>query len=425
MAALDEVQRLLDAARAEAIAQFDRSQAYELDGSVTAAAWLRTFLHTPPKEAAERVRSARFLADRDATRAALSSALINYGHVRVIRRALEDLPVEAWDDAEAALLAAARRCHPERLAREVGRLRQQLLPEPEVSEDEQLVDRRYLRTSTTLDGMVWLEALLDPVAARVAETAIEAFLPRDGADVDPSEKRTMRQRRCDALITAFEAALAAGEAPTSDAGVRPHVSVLVDLSVLEDRLGLARGELDELDVSGEALRGLTCDAGISRVVTGGGSLPLDVGRETPAVSPAQRRALRVRDRGCRWPGCEAPWRWTEAHHVVHWAHGGPTDLSNLVALCWHHHHRVAHGPDGEWALHLARDGTLTCTNRIGSAFVSRPAGRQPDLLDPRSGSDPLRSSLLDPARPDPDRRPARPDPPRLASEARGRYVLSA
>jgi hypothetical protein len=71
--------------------------------------------------------------------------------------------------------------------------------------------------------------------------------------------------------------------------------------------------------------------------------PLEVGRATRVVSPAQRAALAVRDGGCRYPGCDRPVAWCDAHHLRHWLHGGPTDLENLVLLCRAHHRAVHEG----------------------------------------------------------------------------------
>jgi len=70
---------------------------------------------------------------------------------------------------------------------------------------------------------------------------------------------------------------------------------------------------------------------------------LSVGRKTRTVPPALRRALDYRDRGCRFPGCGR--RYTDAHHVRHWADGGETSLSNTLLLC-RHHHRLVH--EGSW-----------------------------------------------------------------------------
>ena len=71
--------------------------------------------------------------------------------------------------------------------------------------------------------------------------------------------------------------------------------------------------------------------------------PLEVGRATRVVSAAQRAALAVRDGGCRFPGCDRPPAWCEAHHLRHWLHGGATDLANLVLLCRAHHRAVHEG----------------------------------------------------------------------------------
>ncbi|MCZ3385954.1 MAG: HNH endonuclease, partial [Actinomycetia bacterium] len=69
---------------------------------------------------------------------------------------------------------------------------------------------------------------------------------------------------------------------------------------------------------------------------------------------AQRTALWARDRGCRFPGCTAPW--THAHHINPWQHGGTTDLANGLLLCGHHH-RAIH--DGTWTIITGPDGANT------------------------------------------------------------------
>ncbi|SHN75956.1 HNH endonuclease signature motif containing protein [Cryptosporangium aurantiacum] len=89
-----------------------------------------------------------------------------------------------------------------------------------------------------------------------------------------------------------------------------------------------------------AARRIACDAGVNRVVLGPGDVPLSAGRRTRLPTPAMRRVLIARDGGCRFHGCDRPPAWTEAHHVTHWADGGPTNLDNLVLLCPFHHHRA-------------------------------------------------------------------------------------
>jgi hypothetical protein len=91
---------------------------------------------------------------------------------------------------------------------------------------------------------------------------------------------------------------------------------------------------------------------------GAPSQPLEVGRSTRVVSPAQRHALAVRDRGCVFPGCDRPLAWCDAHHLWHWVDGGPTNLNNLALLC-RAHHRTVH--DGGWQLTRGPDGRFTAT----------------------------------------------------------------
>jgi hypothetical protein len=86
--------------------------------------------------------------------------------------------------------------------------------------------------------------------------------------------------------------------------------------------------------------------------------PLEVGRSTRVVQPAQRSALAVRDGGCVFPDCDRPLAWCDAHHLWHWVDGGPTDLANLALLC-RAHHRAVH--EGGWQLTRGPDGRFTAT----------------------------------------------------------------
>jgi hypothetical protein len=89
------------------------------------------------------------------------------------------------------------------------------------------------------------------------------------------------------------------------------------------------------------VRRLACDAEVSRIITRAGTEPLEVGRRSRVISAPLRRALNHRDRGCTHPGCDTPARWCDAHHITHWADGGPTTLANLRLVC-RRHHRTAH-----------------------------------------------------------------------------------
>ena len=95
---------------------------------------------------------------------------------------------------------------------------------------------------------------------------------------------------------------------------------------------------------------------------------LEVGARTRTIPPALRRALHYRDRGCRFPGCGS--RFTQGHHIKHWANGGPTTPSNLTLLC-RRHHRAVH-EDGFQVQRLA-DGELEFRDPRGRVVASVPA----------------------------------------------------
>jgi hypothetical protein len=111
------------------------------------------------------------------------------------------------------------------------------------------------------------------------------------------------------------------------------------------RSGLGAAELSTGGrISAHEARRLACTAGVLPAVLGGASDVLDLGRSRRLFSPAQRKALGIRDRACRAEGCDIPAAWCEAHHAAQpWAGGGRTDLADGVLLCPFHHHR-AHDP---------------------------------------------------------------------------------
>ena len=109
------------------------------------------------------------------------------------------------------------------------------------------------------------------------------------------------------------------------------------------------------------VRRLACNAEIIPVVLGNKSQILDYGYDRRLFSPAQKRALLLRDRTCRAEGCNIPGTWAEAHHWIPWATLRNTDLDNGVLLCSHHHHR-AHEED-TWHLDRLPNGDVRFTRR--------------------------------------------------------------
>ena len=131
-------------------------------------------------------------------------------------------------------------------------------------------------------------------------------------------------------------------------GDRPQLVVTIDWKALRDQVGVASLD-DGQALSPAAARRVACDAGILPMLLGGAGQPLDVGRERRVFTGPLRRAVLQRDRGCAFPTCDRPPRWTQIHHLHHWIDGGRTSLDNAVAICGHHH-RVLH--HGQWRVRI-------------------------------------------------------------------------
>jgi hypothetical protein len=114
---------------------------------------------------------------------------------------------------------------------------------------------------------------------------------------------------------------------------------VVDWDVLTGRSRSGLSEfLDGTVLTPETVQRLACDAEVCRLLTGPDGEILDMGRSVRTATPAQWKALKVRDRHCRFPGCRRPWSWCDAHHLDWWwDQHGPTDVERMVLLCRYHH----------------------------------------------------------------------------------------
>lgn len=137
-------------------------------------------------------------------------------------------------------------------------------------------------------------------------------------------------------------------------GQRPHLWVMASEATLRGEPGAPGADLRWAGpVVGELARRLACDAACTQVSVNGGDV--EVGRTVRTITPAMRRKLVARDRGCRFEGCDCPPEWTEAHHIQHWMNDGETELPNLVLACWFHH-RLVH--EGGWRIWWGANGKL-------------------------------------------------------------------
>jgi hypothetical protein len=330
-AELQQVCELLELERLRRLAEIERRRLFESDGHLSAASWLATRFRVAWGAARGQTHLARALTHMPGTRRALEAGDVSLSAARVLVAARDANP-EPFDRSEDQLVEAARIHTINDLQRVASFWRQRV----ELDRlDEGLRARRRLHASVSFEGMVRVDGDLDPEAGETLLTALRAVMDaasRNGSDDD----RTPPQRRADALHEICRQWLDLADRPTV-AGERPHVTVTVDAPALAGASSGA-GDLDHVGaVDVTVVRQLSCDASVMRVVMAGRSQPLDVGRRTPIVPPVIRRAVIVRDRTCRFPGCDRPHTWCDAHHVVHWTDGGSTSLQNLLLLCRRHH----------------------------------------------------------------------------------------
>jgi len=355
----DEIAELsahLDAATARLltlIREFDARGGWNT-GFRSCAAWLSWRVGLDLGAARERVRVARALEALPLVAQALAHGQLSYAKVRALTRV-------ATPETEARLLAVGRAgtaAHVERIVRGWRSVDRRA----EGRETSCRHAGRALHVRTDEDGMVVVSGRLEPevgalltqALAAARETLYQRARVRDEAAANPegvsAETPSMAQQQADALAMLAESAL--HHLDPGAPGERYQVVVHVDAQVLADPDQPGHSVLEDgVRVSAETVQRLACDA--SRVVMrhdDNGRL-LEIGARTRTIPPALRRALHYWDRTCRFPGCGV--HFGQGHHLRHWAHGGPTTLSNLALLCRRHHravheegYQVARGPDG-------------------------------------------------------------------------------
>jgi hypothetical protein len=141
--------------------------------------------------------------------------------------------------------------------------------------------------------------------------------------------------------------------PSWQRALDPHLLIITTLDQLADLTGSGAATTDRTGaLPPHLLTLLACTATLTRIITDPHGVPLHVGRQQRLLTPGQRKALTIRDRGCIIPGCPVPAADCHAHHITPWSHGGPTNLDNLALLCWRHHQQT-HA--GIWEITI-RDG---------------------------------------------------------------------
>ncbi|WP_405243164.1 HNH endonuclease signature motif containing protein [Lentisalinibacter salinarum] len=375
----------------ELIREFDEKGYWQLPGLCSTAHWLNWQCGIGMNAAREKVRVARALPDLPKISEAFRKGEVSYSKVRAMTRVadaqnedyllgiarhgtayhvegivakyrrakrLQDAAnanfqyemrsVEHYYDDDGALVLKAR------LPAEVGALLLKAL--------DKAMDHQF-----NADDDVHVGGPSGPISSPATDVSAETPEP----DPDPEPTRyTFPQRRADALAEMAETYLAHGARDSSSAD-RYQVVVHVSAEMLDSHVGGPSGPIHSQTtsqienahhVSAETSRRLACDCSVLGLVEDADGEPLSIGRKSRSISPAIRRALRIRDKGCRFPGCTRK-AYLDGHHIRHWSDGGETSLDNLVLLC-RHHHRLVH------------EGGFDCEKSDDGEVVFRDARRQ-------------------------------------------------
>jgi len=309
-------------------------------GNISAASWIARTCGMSISSAADRVCVGEQLESLPKVAAALGSGEISFQSASALCHLRERLGENLHGFDEEEMLGYAREYSVFEL-RKLCRVAWHVAnPDGFFNEAEADFSRRYLHISQLSDGMYAVDGQMDPVSGAAFKTAAEALAQRKG----PEDDRKHSQRMVDAVGELAMHAMDQGTLPRRH-GVKPHINLTMTLEGLKNELGAPPADLDlSLPISTRTAERLACDCTMSRVLLAD-SMVIDVGRTTRTVSAPMRRALRVRDKGCRFPGCDRQVSWTSPHHIVFWARGGPNNLPNMVLLCFFHH-RLVH--EGGW-----------------------------------------------------------------------------
>ena len=350
------------------IRRFDAIEGWFRQGAMSCAHWLTWRIGLDRGTAREKVRIARALGALPRIDAAFAAGRLSYAQVRAITRV-------ANADNEERLLEVALAATGAQLERICRGLRSATKGESQAAQE------RYVRARVLGNGLVKLQVVVTPdestliidAIERVRATLTPPITALPGPVTTTIEQKPVAAPRPSAVDALLHLVSNALNHETNSAkrlsGTTSEIVIHVDRDLTEPDGTLSARLEDGTPVSAETLRRVCCDGGIVPAAVDDRGAVLDVGRRTRAIPSAIRRALWIRDQGCRFPGCMNQ-RYVHGHHIKHWLHGGPTSLDNLVLLCgWHH--RLLH--EAGFSATLDPDGELEVRTPAGAPLPAHPA----------------------------------------------------
>ncbi|BEP12149.1 HNH endonuclease signature motif containing protein [Acidothermaceae bacterium B102] len=407
------------------VAAFD-DQGFALAcGAKSTGSYLAAHAHLDPAAARRLVVAARTADRLPQLGSMLSAGDIGTDHVAAVGFSTSRLPAEVVASQDAVFAALASSAQPAQL-RAAGQHLQAMYDTDAASRDANHVrDSRYLTVAQTFGGAWHLEGLLPPEDGVALSLVLDSLSTKAGAEDD----RTATQRRADALVEMTTLTLRTGELPDTG-GDQPHVTLLVQAKPNPfaepeevdsdegwgDECRGGEGRRDEVDpdraaaslarglhdiagastgsgagaafsvtafdlsdaqllasttgISRETLQRICCDAQFNITTMDATGNILNQGRAVREPNLAQRRAVKIRDKHCVFPGCDVPAHRCQVHHVHYWRNGGCTDLCNLALVCLFHHQLVH---EHRWTLATAPP---TPDHPAGGWRAIHPDGRE-------------------------------------------------
>ena len=331
------------------IAAYDRRQGWASWEAKSCAHWLNWHCGVAPRTAREHVAVAHKLTNFDRLRKTFLAGELSYSKVRAIARVVTP-------QNESELVGLARSATASQLERMLNKL-----PNPDhIDEDGNETSPVNCTFANNNDGTMTMTVTLPTADMANARAAVNKASANTIAREQTSEEtRTDTIDRLGGMKSIRANTTAALITGTLDAhrGIESTVLVVADIETLTGQNPDGESTIDSQRVDPEVIQRLSCDGKIQTALLDNDGTEKACGAETRLVPRNLRRLLERRDHGmCQFPGCESEYR-LHAHHIIHWAHGGPTELDNLLSLCHFHHHSVHEGgwriivTDNGWAFH--------------------------------------------------------------------------
>jgi hypothetical protein len=307
------------------VRQFDERAGWLKWGLSGCAEWLHYCCDYSMSAAREKVRVAHALKTLPGISAAFASGDLSYSKVRAMTRV-------AAKFNEDELLSFALKTTTARVEERCRELR--CGSSDSLATAQRAITNRSLRVHRDVErGVMTITVELPMETGELVTKAIDKARDDSSSNVEFADE-SWSARQADAMVSMASSYLSGsdGERNSSDDYL---VTVHVDQSALAN--GNGRSSLPI-----ESVKRLCCDGQVVILGEDEKGEPLNIGRKSRTVSTAISRALRVRDKGCQFPGCQHT-RFVDAHHIEHWSNGGETSLDNLMLLCSQHHKLIHEG----------------------------------------------------------------------------------